>query len=234
MQRRILFFAKAFSKECHAKDFLRGQLYANRLAKFRKMRLDNDPRADSEEGIIPWQDDGAPKVILMPQGQPAITLYGPGSMQIERVNSLNILCMYAALYKADEDVLLEDLFIPEVYVKFGSHVVLITDSSQFIERVERAIQRERYSMDRHAVRYVDPGTYDSSMLSEEIDAAFHKRQEYASEKEYRFAIDTNTYGTEAKTLDIGPIGDIAVYVNTSDINEELRRSGLDCLFNNFR
>ena len=136
-------------------------------------------------------------------------------MQIERINNLNILCMYAALSRAEGDVLLEDIEVPGVYVKFGSHAVLITDPSQFIERVECALRRERYPMWRQAVRYVDPDTFDVSMLNEEIDAAFHKRQKYASEKEYRFAIDTNTGDGKAITLDIGPIGDIAVYVDTS-------------------
>lgn len=174
---------------------------------------------------MPWQDDGAPKATLIPQGRPdeAISMYGPGSMQIGRVDDLNIICMYAALFRAEESVFLKDLEVPEEYVKFGSHAVLIMDPSQFIERVERAIRRESYSMWRHAVRYVDPGTFDISMLNEEIDAAFHKRQKYASEKEYRFAIETNTCDGKAIALDIDPIGDIAVYVNTSDINEELRR-----------
>ena len=176
--RRVFFLAKAFSKEKHARAFLRGELCANRLGSFKKMRLENDPRADSEEGIIPWQDDGTPKAILIPQGRPreAITMYGPGSMQIGKINNLNVLCMYAALIGAEEHVLLSDLNVPKEYAKFGSHAVLITNTSEFIERVERAAGRERYSTWRRAVRYVDPDTFDIEMLSEEIDIAFHKRQ----------------------------------------------------------
>ena len=225
IQRKILFLAKAFSEENHAKAFLRGDLHVNRLANFKKMRIDDDPRADSEEGIIPWRDDGVAKAILIPQGRPheTITMYGPGSMQIGRINSLNVLCMYAALFGAEERVLWKDIEVPEEYVKFGSHAVLITDSAKFIERIECATRREGYSLWRRAVKYVDPSVFDIRMMSEEIDMAFHKRLKYAEEKEYRFAIETNTCDENPITLNIGSIEDVAVHVNTSDINIELRR-----------
>ena len=224
-ERRILFLARMFTKTSDAAAFMRGELHANRLAYFRQMRLENDPRADSEEGIIPLQDDGVPKVVLVPKSQThsPITMSGPGSMEIGKINNLNLLCMYAALFESDQPLSLSDLAVPEEYSKFGPHAVLITDPAEFIRQVEFAARRERYSVWRRAIRYVDPTTLDIGMFSEEIEVAFHKHSKYLSEKEYRFAIDTNTEGSNSITLDIGGIEDIAVRVDTSKINDEVRR-----------
>lgn len=224
-ERRVLFFARVFDQARYADAFMRGELHANRLARFRHMRLENDPRADSEEGIVPLRDDGAPKVVLVPKSRnySPITLYGLGSMEIGRVNDLNLLCMYAALFESNQPLSLNDLVVPEEYSKFGPYAVLITHPGEFVRRLESAGQRERYSVWRRAIRYVDPTALDIGMFSEEIEVAFHKHSRYSSEKEYRFAIDTNTDGSNAITLDIGGIEDIAVRVDTSKINDEVRR-----------
>ena len=224
-ERRIKFLAKVFAKASYADAFMRGELHANRLAKFRQMHAENDPRADSEEGIVRLQDDGAPKIFLIPKSEmySKIAIYGPGSMKISRINNLNLLCMYAALFESDQPLSLSDLSVPEGYSKFGPYAVLIADPAEFVRRVESAVRREGYSAWRRAIRYVDPTTLDIGMFSEEIDAAFHKYSRYSPEKEYRFAIDTNTEGINPITLDIGGIEDIAVRVDTSKINEEIRR-----------
>ena len=131
--------------------------------------------------------------------------------------------MYAALFESDQPLSLGDLAVPEEYCKFGPHAVLITDPAEFVRQVESAARREGYSVWRRAIRYVDPTTLDIGMFSEEIEAAFLKHSRYFSEKEYRFAIDTNTGGSNPITLDIGGLEDIAVRVDTSKINDEVRR-----------
>ncbi|MDE0626044.1 MAG: hypothetical protein OXH99_06590 [Bryobacterales bacterium] len=216
--------AKVFAKARYADAFMRGKLHANRLDRFRQMHTENDPRTDSEEGIAPLQDDGAPKVLLIPNSQPhrQIALYGPGSLKISRISNLNLLCMYAGLFESNQPLSLSDLSVPEEYSKFGPNAVLITDPAEFIRKVKSAVRRERYSVWRRAIRYVDPTTLDIEMFSDEIDVAFHKHSKYSSEKEYRFAIETNTQGSNAITLEIGGIEDIAVRVDTSQINHAIR------------
>ena len=46
----IFFLAKFFNDEQHAEQFLRGSLYANRLAYFRNLEGDRN-RADAYEGV---------------------------------------------------------------------------------------------------------------------------------------------------------------------------------------
>ncbi len=144
-------------------------------------------------------------------------------MQVGRINCLNIVCMYAALYRNEEDKSIEGIAVPDDYVKFGDYAVLIANAAEFVKRVEYAVQRERYCMWRRAIRYVDRSAFDVEMISEEIDVAFLKSQTYESEQEYRFAIDTEIDGTNAIKLDIGSIRDIAVRVSTAEINSVVKR-----------
>jgi len=166
-----------------------------------------------------------PKVLLVPRDQreSSIAIHGPGSMEVGRINNLNVLCMYAALFEPDQALSLGELAVPEEYSKFGPYAVLITNPGEFVRRIETAAKREKYSVWRRAIRYVDPTTLDAGRFSDEIDGAFHKHSRYSSEKEYRFAIDTNTEGNNAITLDIGGIEDVAMRVHTSKLNDRIRK-----------
>jgi hypothetical protein len=224
--RHIRFFTKAFEKACHADAFMDGRLRANRLCRFRKME-NEDPRADDREGTITFQSDNTPKVVLIPHNAPenAIEIHGPGSMRVSTVDDLNVLCMYAGLFHPDDkrdmsaDARRRRLAVPEVYSKFGAHAVLVHDPGEFIRRFTTYTRGSHYSYWRRAVQYYDPDVFDINDLSEQIDIAFHKSNAYAAEREYRFAVDTNTTGPDAITLDIGPIHDIAIRVNTADLNQ---------------
>ena len=50
---------------------------------------------------------------------------------------------------------------------------------------------------------------------------FAKIQDYAHQKEFRFAIDTGAIGWNPITLDIGKLDDIETLLNTVDINRQL-------------
>ena len=224
--RYIMFFAKAFEAACHADAFMAGRLRANRLSRFRKME-NEDPRTDDREGTITLQSDNTAKVVLIPHNAPenAIEIHGPGSMRVSTVDDLCVLCMYAALFHPDDkrDMSAEarrrSLAVPEVYSKFGDHAVLVHDPGEFIRRFTAYTRDSHYSYCRRAVQYYDPDVFDINDLSEQIDIAFHKSQAYAEEREYRFAVDTNTTGTDAITLDIGPLHDIAIRIDTADLNQ---------------
>ncbi len=166
-----------------------------------------------------------PKVLLVPRDQrnSLITIHGPGSMEVGRINNLNVLCMYAALFEPDQALSLGELVVREEYSKFGPYAALITNPGEFVRRIEAAAKRQGYSVWRLAIRYVDPTTLDAGMFSEEMDGAFQKNSRYSSEREYRFAIDTHTEGNNAITLDIGDIEDVAMRVDTSKLNDRVRK-----------
>lgn len=228
-QRRIMFLVKVFDHPKHASCFIHGHIRMNRLSVFRKME-NNNPREDAREGVFPFQSDGEPKVRIIPQRDRdnLIEMYGPGNMQVSRINDLNILCMYAGLFHADDrkyltrDQRIRQLSVPEEYNKFGDYAVLVHDPEAFISRMGSKT-KARFSSWRRAVTYYDVGTFDIKDLSEEVDIAFHKPNVYAAEKEYRFAIDTFTQGPDPVTLDVGMIDDIAIRVDRAELNSVIFR-----------
>ena len=52
---RIFTLVKFFEKEGHARDFIAGKLYLNRLSYFKKMEEEQDVnRKDRHEGVTQW------------------------------------------------------------------------------------------------------------------------------------------------------------------------------------
>ena len=54
-----------------------------------------------------------------------------------------------------------------------------------------------------------------------METIFTKRMEYQYQSEFRFAIDTGDLGCDATILDVGNLDDIAICLETSDINQQL-------------
>ncbi len=68
--------------------------------------------------------------------------------------------------------------------------------------------------------YYDPAD-GSPPLPPDIRVAFTKRNQYAHQKEFRLAFDTNTIGNEPLTLNVGDISDIALAVNRNNLDDKL-------------
>lgn len=58
--------------------------------------------------------------------------------------------------------------------------------------------------------------------SNAIDTIFYKRKEYEYQREYRIAIDTGTVSKEPVYFYIESIDDIAIRMNTDEINRNMR------------
>ena len=113
----------------------------------------------------------------------------------------------------------KQLEIPEDCTRLGKYAVLIKNPKEFIRRVRVAAERENYRIYWRLVRYYDPEVGTASLESN-LDSIFSKRKEYEYQKEFRFAIDTGTLGSDHITLDVGEIGDIAVCMNSREINRQ--------------
>ena len=229
----IHFLVKVFSEKQHADSFVRGELYANRLSWFKNIES-SDGRGDEYEGaVMPQRDNLVIKLTARNQetgevDEITITpdeLVAPPVLQLDRFNDLNLFCMYAAHssdFEPQTDDPLQELKthieIPEDCLKLGRYAVAITDVGEFVRRVHAAASREGYEIARGYVEYYDPeiGT-PLEPLSER--AVFRKREEFAHQREYRFAIDTGTRGSEPVVLNIGDIDDITMLLDTAEINE---------------
>ena len=233
----IFYLAKVFQKREHADKFIRGEMYCNRLSCFKKLE-DREGRGDTDEGAIVFQLEGL--VVTLEAKDPDTgevvdrhAMQGfaePPVLVPEWFDHINVFCMFAAhsgdfQHEPSEcglDHLKEHLKMPEKYVKLGEHAVAITNSTEFLRRVEKAAHRAGYGILWGLVKYYDPQIGTPSIQSD-IETIFSKRTKYAYQREFRFAIDTGTTEGGAISLDIGDISDIAFRTDTGGISLELKK-----------
>ena len=145
-------------------------------------------------------------------------------LQLNALKYLNVFCMYAVDFgdfqEIPNDSTKRTIELPETLWEFGDYAVAVFDVPEFIRRVEKAALFRHYVVRLGRVTYYDPwlGLPDVP-LDESV--AFFKRNQYAHQKEFRFAFNTFTIGTYPITLRIGDISDIAIPVNRDNVDQEL-------------
>ena len=234
----IFFLVKVFTKEDHANKFLRGELYARRLSWFKGIECDevDDERRDEYEAAVMLRRDNL-IITLEAKGMvtgevekftiPMEDLAAPPILQPEHFDHINVFCMYAAnsgeFEQVSEDNLQAfrtQLELPKDCLKLGRYAVVITNTQEFLRRVKAAAHRMGYKICRGLMKYYDPEV-GTPLGPLDIRIIFTKRKKFSHEREFRFAIDTGTLGSEPITLNIGKIDDIAIRMDTSDINRQL-------------
>ena len=231
----IHFLVKVFSEQDHANKFLRGELSVRRLSWFKKLEGDDGRGDEYEAAIMPRRDN----LIITLESKDVVSgeveeftipmedLAAPPILQPEHFDHINVFCMYAA-HSGDFKQISEDnvqdyrrqLELPEDCLKLGRYAVVITNTPEFVKRVKMGAHRQGYMIYRGLVRYYDPEV-GTPLAPLDIGMVFTKREKYAHQKEFRFAIDTGTSGCEPITLNIGEIDDIAIRLNTADMNHHL-------------
>lgn len=227
---KVFLLAKVFCNKGYAEQFLEGKLYANRVFEFKRIE-DDLTRGDAYEGGV-MLDPDEHSMVIQAQDQETgeleeITLGGLdfGSsikMKLSYFDNLNLFCMYGVRISdldsipANTQVIKKKLALSKNFHNFGKHAVVITDATQFINRVAVAAMQERYALEFDFVKYYDPEV-GTLLIPQSIETLFTKRNELAWQKEFRFVLNTFTQGKQAVILDIGSISDIAFLGNTSDM-----------------
>ena len=230
----MVFLVKVFKDKVHADNFLKGELYAQRLRNFRSLEGDKE-RGDDFEGAYLFPPGSllemettnsrtgeVEKVTVPPEHMGSLIRY-----QDRYLDNLNVFCTYAVDEENLQQVPCRDadkaqwrLGPPEVFLEFGKHAVAIHNPRSFVERVRKVAQCQSYAVFHGSVTYYEPEIGIPGMYPG-IRTAFAKRKTYAHQKEFRIAIDTGTTGRKPITLNIGDISDIALYFNINNMDSEL-------------
>lgn len=222
----MIFMIKFLDKADYVRDLLDGNIFANRLAWFKRTEEgDTSARQDPHEGTIAWhQHDQIDLIINDIDMTP--DLVGPVQIQSSQLDHLNIFCTYAGHLNDSEleglsggelpENLLSQLVIPQRCYSLGQYAVVVTDIPEFIRRIGRAARSEGYRMWYGRVKYYDPDTYHGDFSA--IEAVFSKQQHHRFQSEFRFVLSTSTLGDEPITLEIGDIRDITLQFLTSELN----------------
>lgn len=227
---------KCFTEKRHADQMRAGVLFARRLNWFR--RTEAGVRADENEGAILYE--GAEVSIQADDGEwHRLDLVGPARRNHPSIDNLHVFCM--TILRPTEDV--DDPWKTIEQIKhqveesrptfdgFGNHAVMLLDGEEFLRRVAKAVEREGIRQwRRDLVQY-----YDSYPVSVAIESkpsfkpVFLKHLDYASEREYRLAFNTDTVGDDPLCLDIGDISDISTYWDTAMLSAMQWRVSHPCL-----
>ena len=100
---------------------------------------------------------------------------------------------------------------------FGSHVLLIKNGNEFVDRVKNCLLNAGYGYTRDHVQYHDGNTLQHirEIAKEDMRIAFWKRQKYAYQQEYRILAHAQV--EDHLCVDIGDISDITQLLSTSDL-----------------
>lgn len=223
---------KVVSRQEYADSLLHGNLYAKRLSCFRKMESDGE-RGDEFEGASVLNRDGltirlTPTVVDTGMVEQEVIIrefeHGrPPVMRLRYFDHMNVFCMYATdrgfsgkIQDGRIHNYRRQIKLPQQYIKFGKYAVVITNTAEFLKRVENAVKGNKYNGFGGHVTYYDP-EIGTTLDPLGIRTVFAKRKRYAYQKEFRIAIDTGTMGDEPITLNVGEMKDIAMLMDTVDL-----------------
>lgn len=226
MSKTIFFFVKIFSEKSYAEEFLKGSLYSNRLAFFKKLdETAQANRGDKHEAVVGWYQPDQIRLVL--NGHEFKDLAAPISLQKVLHDELNVFCIYAAHSGHFKEVTDENIFdlrdhlrIPSSCLMLGDYAVVVRQAQSFIDRVVSAVKDKNYGLKAGLVEYYDPSLFSGSFSDDE--AVFRKRKEFEHQREYRFSFETGISGNNPIKLEIGDISDIALICETSEVNNLLK------------
>lgn len=136
-----------------------------------------------------------------------------------------VFCMFMFDYRNHtEEELIDDTlkvryqFTEEQVEKmpgFGSHVLIVKNGNEFMERIKNGLLREGYGYTRDFVNYHDGNRIDHlrEVAADDKRIAFWKRQKYSYQQEYRILVHTQV--EDHLCVDIGDLSDITELIPTS-------------------
>ena len=112
--------------------------------------------------------------------------------------------------------------LPIECIDLGEFAAVVWNVPQFVRRMRLAARRRRYGIAWRKVEYYDPLTFHGQFG--ELDSVFWKQLRFAFQREFRFAINSNSVGDQPLILNIGSLKNIISLHRTSELvnREQIR------------
>ena len=216
---------KTFSDKKYANDFLfNGAMFFRSAVQF--AQLENDSRQDKTEGQETYMvntkfldNDGKFKLKLHNPCKKVLngTFQFVGTLTNDSVEEYEKLvfdkendCLIYSITYIQNNIAFEDSDI----TKFGEHMIVISNTQEFKERVFKYFAKNKIKYYSGAVEYY-------ALREHNLHTLFRKHESYKGEHEFRFIIANPE--TETKLIKLGDISDIATYVKSQDLCEYLSK-----------
>lgn len=226
------------SKKKYANQFLSGKIYMNSMSFFWSKGFEE--QKDFFEGLsstIPKN-----KMDGLPQDFKEVLCYDIGI----RVDAYKY-CNICSFYRLDADDILKTIQLPSPEIdKFGDYAVIILDEDGFINRINKAINKNlgwyflcgdvnyhrrldttkpnnpvRHTMDLMLHEPIDINLISDKPESLRSRDCFDKINKYSYQNEWRICLYRNIQTEAPYTLEIGDISDIACIVKTKELRQKL-------------
>ena len=221
----IFFMVRFFNRPDYANDFVQGRIHFSRLSFFKRLEADEVlGRADRHEGTTSWLQPEQVRMVINGRDISA-NLAGPLQIQLNWLNHLHVHCIHAvhsgrievvSAVKGSIEELRRELMISTRCLSLGKYAVIVQDVRQFIDRMRAAARLRDLQIASRLVKYYDPDTFHGEF--DGVEAAFHKRAEFAYQREYRIVLNTGTTDDSSLVLDIGDISDITLQMDAEELN----------------
>ena len=189
-----------------------GLLYCNTIEYFSKLE-DGNLRGDDHENIVEF--DYIEKGILNvfpkeDQKTKSLTLkFKSFKLKTSRVDPFgNLFCLHAI--NVLDKIINEPFQIDPKNKKFGDYFLLITDTSEFLNRLEKSLNQQDQRFTYGMVEYLDFSKFKGKKT------IFQKKLSYSYQAEFRILMHTTL--TEPLEIMIGDISDISL-LYSSDLLE---------------
>lgn len=201
----INMFLKFGSEENVTDLFDNGTIYLNTLQYFRTIE-DAELRGDNYEGIsqIKNYPPGDFEISAINFKGKYISLHLKNAFEEVRGNIYSLYCISSFAIPNPSN-----FSIDERVKGFGSHCLMVIDNQEFLERIQKALQKRNLIYRHGFVSY-----YDRYVINGKI-TLFQKPLEFDYQNEFRIYVESNA--TEPVVLKIGNLKNIAQIVPTSDI-----------------
>lgn len=212
-----------FQNKNRLESFQKGIMYMKSLEFYRELeRKTNDTTVgDSFEAMIHINNG----TLSIPEKDVTINL----SDELITTSASNsfVFCMFGVNPNTEQFQFTDEQ--KEKLLEFGDSALLITDTFEFIRRVEEAIKRDNLKATHKFVKYfdetIDNVNYWVDLLKHGInEIAFSKRKIYECQQEYRFVIDKPTTENDFYELNIGDISDISVILSAKEALSSIAKS----------
>ena len=224
----IYAYVKIYEKIEHAYDFVKGKLFMNTIRGYKDHRDETgELRGDSCEGIIGWHQPECIQVTISGHTIPSSDIASSISVHSNEVLRQNAFCIYSLNSRGHEVVTPETLAdlkatlqIHESCFGLGSHCVVVTNATEFRNRVEKAVRNLGHAGSLCLVDYFDEKTFSGTLPKERW--GYQKRSFFKHQREYRVLIDTEIDDPKPIFLGVGDLSDICYITTPTEFNSSIK------------
>ncbi|MBF7055100.1 hypothetical protein IOC61_17520, partial [Halomonas sp. KAO] len=101
----------------------------------------------------------------------------------------------------------------------GQYCVVITNSREFIARIEATLREKCFRIARGLVECFDEHEFHGTLDADKV--GFYKRSVYEVQSEYRFLVDSDVSAESSFWLEVGDLSDITMIMTPEEFNENL-------------